>query len=184
MTARAIISPDRALRTVVLVGILHLWWTSASLAENFFDTRWQYYAEDHDRIRVDSSYSLFAFDLSDTLLVDGSLLYSKISGASPVGTPPDYIGGPVPTANLTDERYAFTLGATKILGNQAWKLGTSYSYESDYKSVGGSIQDTISLNEKNTELVFGFAYTKDRVGANNVTMDHVKILLLVEDAPI
>ena len=135
-------------RLLALTCILHLWLSSASLAENFFDTRWQYYAEDHGRVRVDSSYSLFAFDVSDTLVVDGSLLYSKISGASPIGTPPPYSGAPVPIAHLTDERYATTLGVTKILGDQAWKVGASYSYESDYTSVGGSIQDTISFNQK------------------------------------
>src|SRR4029434_7226689 len=37
-----------------------------------------------------------------------------------------------------------------------------------------SVQDTISLNQKNTELVLGFAYTDDTVGANGTPLGERK----------
>ncbi len=153
-------------RLWALLAVLHLYICSAALAENVFDTRYQYYQEDNGRVRVDSDYSLFSIDLSDTLMLDGTLLYSAISGASPTGLPPDKRGGQVPLVPLVDERYAASLSLTKQLANHSLKVGASYSYESDYLSIGGSVQDTISLNDKNTDLVLGFAYTDDVVGAN------------------
>ena len=54
------------------------------------------------------------------------------------------------------------------------KTGVSYSHESDYRSAGVSISDTISLNDKNTELVLGFAYASDNVGAAGSSLDAAK----------
>jgi hypothetical protein len=78
------------------------------LSESFLESRYQYYQEDDERIRVDSNYSLFSIDLSDTTVLSGSLLYSAISGASPTGLPPLVKGGDLPVAELEDERIAFT----------------------------------------------------------------------------
>lgn len=173
MTPASRVSPaadvsKRPSRWCLLVAILylHVVITSAALAETVVDTRYQYYQEDSGRIRVNSDYSFFRVDLSDTVALDGTLLYSAISGASPTGLPPDKRGGPVPVVSLHDERYAGTINVTAPIANHSLKAGFSYSYESDYLSLGGSITDTISLNQKNTDLVLGFAYTDDVVGAN------------------
>ena len=161
-------------RTLLLIGIIHLWMITTSLAETIVDTRYQYYQEDDGRVRVDSDYSLFSVDLSDTVLLDGTLLYSSISGASPTGLPPAKLGGQVPVAHFEDERIAASLGLTTQIGRHSLKVGGSYSYESDYLSLGASLQDTISLNEKNTELVLGAAYTRDTVGANGSNLKEAK----------
>lgn len=161
-------------RTWAAVALLHVYLCQAALAENVFETRYQYYQEDDGRVGVDSDYSLFSVDLSDTLVLDGTLLYSSISGASPTGLPPSKRGGSVPTVYLEDERYAATLGLTAKIADHSLKTGFTYSYESDYLSLGGSIIDTISLNEKNTELLLGFAYTDDTVGANGSDLDERK----------
>ncbi len=161
-------------RAGAMVALLHGYLCSASLAESVFDTRYQYYQEDNGRIRVDSDYSLFSVDLSDSLVLDGTLLYSTISGASPTGLPAPSRGGQVPVVEIEDERYAGTIGLTGKIGDQSLKAGFSYSNESDYLSLGGSITDTISLNEKNTELVLGFAYTHDIVGANGSDLRETK----------
>lgn len=153
-------------RQTTIVAVIHIYLCSAALSETVVDTRYQYYQEDSGRIRVDSDYSLFRVDLSDTIALDGTLLYSSISGASPTGLPPDYKGGQVPVVSLTDERYAGTLNLTTPFANHTLKTGISYSSESDYVSRGASITDSISLNQKNTDLVLGFAYTDDTVGAN------------------
>ncbi|MEI6715936.1 MAG: DUF3570 domain-containing protein [Verrucomicrobiota bacterium] len=139
-------------------------------AESFFESRYQYYQEEQHRIRVDSNYSLFSLDLKDSVVIDGSFLYSTISGASPIGFPPFVKGSGVFVARVKDERTAFTLGVTKPIADHALKAGISYSYESDYTSLGYSLQDTISFNQKNTELVLGMAFTDDVVGANGSSL--------------
>lgn len=164
----------QCLRLWLVAGLLYLHLVTSSMAETVFETRYQYYQEDDGRMRVDSDYSLFSVDLSDTVVLDGTLLYSTLSGASPIGTPPSKRGGDVPLAYLEDDRYAATLGLTSQLGNHSLKTGVSYSYEADYLSLGASVQDTISLNEKNTELVLGFAYTDDTVGANGSDFEEAK----------
>src|SRR6478609_2526605 len=107
----------RRLRLSILIAAICLMLHARALAETFLESRFQYYQEDHDRIEVDSSYSLFNLDLNETTAVDGSFLYSAISGASPTGLPPLVKGGPVPEVYLTDQRFAFTLGLTKQFAN-------------------------------------------------------------------
>jgi hypothetical protein len=162
------------LRTLVQVSVFHSLIASAVLAEDVFGTRYQYYQEDDGRIRVDSDYSLWSVGLSDTMVLDGTFLYSAISGASPTGLPGPYGGADVPTVELEDERLAATIGLTTQIGKHSLKTGVSYSQESDYLSLGASVSDTISLNAKNTELVLGFAYGHDNVGANGSPLDETK----------
>lgn len=161
-------------RKTAVVAIIHIYLCSVSLSETVVDTRYQYYQEDSGRIRVDSDYSLFRVDLTDTVVLDGTLLYSAISGASPTGLPPAHKGGQVPVVPLSDERYAGSLNVTMPFANHTIKTGISYSTESDYVSLGGSITDSISLNQKNTDLVLGFAYTDDTVGANGSSLSEKK----------
>jgi hypothetical protein len=162
------------IRTPLVAALLYLHLISAADSETVIESRYQHYQEGDGRMKVDSDYSLFSVDLSDTVVLDGTLLYSTLSGASPTGLPPLKKGGQVPTVFLEDERYAATLGLTKQLGNHSLKTGLSYSYEGDYLSLGASLQDTISLNEKNTELVLGMAYTNDTVGANGSNFEATK----------
>jgi Protein of unknown function (DUF3570) len=164
----------KRIRLWMLIGIIHLVLSASGLAETFFESRYQYYQENHDRIRVDSDYSLFRLELNDSMVVDGSALYSAISGASPSGLPAYYQGGRVPLVHLSDEREAFTLGLVKAFSNHSLHAGFAYSYESDYTSVGYSLQDTIAFNQKNTELVLGFAFTDDTVGANGSNLSAPK----------
>jgi len=163
-----------SLRQLALVGLFYVLVQTSALSESFFESRYQYYQEDDDRIRVDSNYSLFSLDLSDTTNLSGSFLYSAISGASPTGLPPLLKGGPVPVVELEDERIGFNLGLSQRLGDHTLRAGFAYSNESDYRSLAYSAQDTISFNQKNTELVLGFAYTDDTVGANGTPLDEEK----------
>jgi len=152
-----------------LAGALQLVIHSSLFAESFVESRYQYYQEDHHRIRVDSNYWLFNVDLKETLSLDGSFLYSAISGASPSGLPqnlPDWtksVSAFQPIKSMQDERSAVSLGLNKQFENHALKVGYAHSSESDYLSQTYSIQDTISFNQKNTELVLGYSYAGDRV---------------------
>lgn len=164
----------REFRTVVLAIALELVVQSSLRSETLFDSRYQFYAEDHQRIRVDSNYSLFSLDLRESLSLDGSFLYSSISGASPYGIPPLVKGGSVPVVEMKDQRTALTLGVTRTLQDHVLKFGYSYSDESDYRSGAYSLVDTISFNQKNTELVLGAAYTSDTVEANGSSFKEPK----------
>lgn len=149
-----------------LAGALQLVVHSSLFAESLLESRYQYYQEDHHRIRVDSNYSLFSLDLKDSLVLDGTYLYSAISGATPTGKQPATPGGTVPLVQMKDEREAVSLGLTRQFGNHSLRGGFAYSYEQDYISKAYSLQDTISLNNKNTDLVLGFAFTDDLVGTS------------------
>lgn len=161
------------LRLWALIAVFTLVVQTALLAEDFVDSRYQYYQEGRNRIRVDSSYSLFELDLTDTLKLDGSLIYSAVSGASPTGLPP-FLKGPLPVAELEDDRYAFSLALTKTIGSHALQGSFAYSTESDYISYGYAIQDTILFNEKNTSLLLGFAFSDDTVGATGTNLSKPK----------
>jgi hypothetical protein len=113
---------------------------------------------------VDSNYTLFGFDAGEGMRAEGSFLYSIITGASPVGIPAAP-GGDLPVVEFEDERYAGTLGFTLPLDGHSLKVGGSYSYEPDYTSRGVSLQDALSFNQKNTDLLLGLAYSDDEVGA-------------------
>jgi len=64
-------------RLWVIAGLLYLHLVTAAVAESKFETRYQYYQEQDGRMRVDSDYSLFSVDLSDTLVLDGTLLTAR-----------------------------------------------------------------------------------------------------------
>jgi hypothetical protein len=161
---------SRSARLALLTAIICLILEFQALAETFLESRYQYYQEEGARIEVDSSYSLFNLDLNDTTQIDGSGLYSAISGASPSGLPPLTKGGSVPVVGLTDQRFGFSLGLTKQIANQSIRAGFALSDESDYVSYSYSLVDTISLNHKMTDLVFGLAYTDDIVGENGTLL--------------
>lgn len=176
MTAnvQAAVSRRAAMSSVVGALAVYVMVHSTLRAEGTLESRYQYYQEDHHRIRVDSNYSLFRFDVQDSLSLDGTLLYSTISGASPTGWPPSAKGGSVPVVQIKDQRTALTLGITKSIENHAVRLGVAYSDESDYRSAAYSVQDTISLNQKNTELVWGASFTDDTVEANGTDFRRAK----------
>lgn len=69
----------------------------------------------------------------------------------------------VPTAKIEDERWAFNLDVTKRLGDHSVGALLSYSTESDYESVGFALRDAVDFNKKNTTLLYGGAYTFDKV---------------------
>ncbi len=76
---------------------------------------------------------------------------------------------PVPKAPVDDERYGFTFELGRRLGHHRLAMQLAFSSESDYVSRGVALRDAIEMNERNTILTLGAAYTADTVDA--VTMD-------------
>lgn len=145
------------------------------VAGDVFETRYQYYQEGNGRMRVDSIHSLFSVEAGKNVSIDGTYLYSTLSGASPTGLPLSIAAdGRIDTIHLRDERNAFSLGVNRAYGNHVLRTGIAYSQESDYLSYAYSIQDTISFNQKNTELVAGYSFTDDTVGANGSDLNASK----------
>ncbi len=78
----------------------------------------------------------------------------------------------VPKADFSDERYAGNVELIKRLGNHTLSGLLSYSTESDYDSLGFALKDAVDFNQKNTTLLFGGAYTHDKITpANGVPAD-------------
>ncbi len=92
--------------------------------------------------------------------------------ATPVPTTGTTQGSKVPTADFSDERVGVSVGVSKRVGRHTPGGLISYSTESDYTSIGLSLQDAIDFNKKNTTLLVGGAYTHDIISpANGVPED-------------
>lgn len=132
-------------------------------AENHVDYRYEFYGEENDRIQIQTHSLLFEQRVTDSLTAKGELVYDGISGATPNGTPASTNSTQVPVTQLEDTRYAGSLAFDYRWHRQTLSPQLAYSEESDYKSVGISLNDAIDFNDKNTTLRFGVAHNFDRV---------------------
>lgn len=73
----------------------------------------------------------------------------------------------LPTADFSDERVGLNLSLSKRVGHHTPALQLSYSDESDYLSLGASLQDSVDFNKKNTTFTYGGAYTHDTLEPAN-----------------
>jgi hypothetical protein len=132
--------------------------------EDHVDYRFHDYREEADRIHVQTHSAFFELAVNPLLTLSGEFVYDAISGASPTGAPPPAGSDQVPLAHLSDERWAGNFAtAVHWGGNQTTTPQFAYSLESDYESVGLSLNHSIELNQKNTTLLFGLAYTYDEI---------------------
>ena len=132
--------------------------------EDQFGYRFHNYQEDGRRIHVQTHSALFEFSPRPTLTLSGEVVYDAISGASPTGVPPPTRNGQVPLAHLEDVRTAGNFSAAvRWGGNQTTTPQFAYSLENDYESTGLSLNHAIELNQKNTTLALGLAYTYDEI---------------------
>lgn len=208
--------------------------------ENDLGYRHEFYREDGDRMSIDTDSFLFDAKVNPHVRVVGTYVIDTISGATPIGAPPQtkwpfatyndlygraygqayssqfnqfvsqnqiyvdagyetfqqmtnqaaqfaqqtapniatnsanasyhsltnnahYRNNTVPLAKMHDQRHAFSFGLPITVGRHEITPGISHSQETDYKSVGGSMNYSLSLNEKNTTLNFGYAHNADSV---------------------
>lgn len=129
--------------------------------ENHVDYRYEYYAEEDNRMSVSTHSVLFEQQLTDAVTAKGELIYDGISGATPLGTH-DFTGK-VLTTRVEDTRYAGDFQLDYHAGRQIITPGFAYSEESDYLSYGISLGDAIEFNDKNTILQLGASHNFDRV---------------------
>lgn len=132
-------------------------------AENSLAYKYQDYQEGDDRIRVRNHNARATLDLgtSTSLRVRGVI--DTITGATPTGQPAPEGSDEVPLAELEDERRAVVVDLGRTFGTHTFNLQYAYSTEDDYVSNGYAVNWLVDLNEKNTQLQFGFAYNDDRI---------------------
>ncbi len=126
-----------------------------------YDTSYQLYKEEADRMRVESWYYRAEMSLSEATLLRFQLLRDAVSGATPTGAQPG--GGQPFLAEIEDVRNGVLAALSQQLGDHRLELEVSRSLESDYLSNGLSFSDHWELNQKNTTLSVGINYLDDSV---------------------
>src|SRR6266516_813745 len=101
----------RASKPFAVALLLFLLAETQCAAEDHFDYKFEYYAEEKDRIQVRTHTGLFEQSLDSWLALRGSVVYDGISGATPRGGPPPAGSKQVALANIDDARYAGALEA-------------------------------------------------------------------------
>lgn len=132
------------------------------VALKFLDYRdWQPGA---NRISVRSP-SIYALKpLSDTLTVEGSVVYDSISGASPLWH--NTLSG-ASKLRVTDYRTAGDVKVTKYFDGVAVAFGAAASSERDYLSRAGSVEVRVWSDDRNRTWTFGFGGANDRINPVN-----------------
>jgi hypothetical protein len=208
--------------------------------ENGVDYRHEFYREDGDRMSIDTDSFRLSTKLTPHLGVQATYVIDSISGATPIGAPPQrkwpfatfgdlynrsysqaygsqfnqfvsqnqiyvdagyetyqqmtnqaarfaaqtaptiatnsasasyrsltnnpsYRKNTVPLAKLHDRRQAYSVALPISWARDELTPSFAYSGESDYKSYGGALNYSLSLNQKNTTVNLGYAHNSDSV---------------------
>jgi hypothetical protein len=132
-------------------------------AENSVSYKFADYRESDDRMSVESHYGLIEQDLGATMHLKLLGVLDSISGATPSGQPPATPGGPVPLADVSDYRKAWSADFSRQFSRINASIGFANSRENDYVSDGWSLNTLTDFNQKNTTLLVGIAGTNDDI---------------------
>jgi len=135
-------------------------------AEDRADFKHEDYSEENGRINIRTTSFLFERDLIPKLTVKGAYVYDGVSGATPTGAPPLPNESKVATTEIKDIRRAGLIAADYQINNHKLSPQLAYSSESDYKSFGLSMIDSIDFNDKNTTLTLGVSHDIDKIVPN------------------
>lgn len=174
----ALKSASRALlaAAVALPGVMPASVTAQSAPEEgvvalkYLDYRdWQPGA---DRMRVKTPSLFVLKPLSDTTVLEGSLVYDSISGASPLHH--DTLSG-ASGIGITEYRTAGDVKVTKYFGPYAIGVGGAVSSERDYLSRAGSVDFRWFSDDRNRTLALGIGGASDRIDSvNQVALDRTR----------
>lgn len=155
-------------RTFHFWMVAALYWLDLGRAQaaDHVDYRFGFYKEENGRIEVSTHSVLFEKQLVESLAAKGEFVYDGISGASPTGKPPLPGSRSVQLAKLKDIRRAGNVAFDWHIGRQTLSPQLAFSRESDYESLGFSLNDAIEFNQKNTTLRVGVARSLDEVQRN------------------
>ena len=111
------------------------------------------------------SPSLYAvMPLSDTLVVEGSVVYDSMSGASPLYY--NTLSG-ASGLGVTDYRTAGEVKVTRYFNGMAIAAGAAVSSERDYLSRAGSLEWRIFSDDRNRTWAFAVGGANDRINPVN-----------------
>ena len=116
------------------------------------------------RMEVDAPGLFVLKPLSDSLVVEGSLVYDGMSGASPLYF--NALSG-ASGEGVRDYRTAGDFKVTKYFERFAIGAGAAYSHERDYISRGASVELRTWTPDRNRTYAFGIAGALDRIHAND-----------------
>ncbi len=148
---------------LALALALILRYAQPARAEDTVAYRYEDYQEDAGRVRVHTQTAYFETTLDPRIAVKGEFVYDSISGATPTGAPAPVGGNQVPLVDITDTRYSGNISSDIKLGRTTTTPGFAYSTESDYQSLGLSLNEAIDFNSRNTTLNVGIAHNFDSV---------------------
>ena len=128
------------------------------IALYYFDYRdWQPGA---DRMTVRSPSLYVLRPLSETLAIEGTLVYDAMSGASPLAF--NTLSG-ASGLGVTDYRRAGDLKLTKYFDRFAVAVAGAYSYERDYISRAAGVEVRTWTADKNRTYSFGIGGANDSI---------------------
>lgn len=113
------------------------------------------------RMTVDSPMFYALYPVSDTLVVEGSLVYDAMSGASPLYF--NVLSG----ASIGDYRTAGDLKVTKYFGSYAVSATGVISSEQDFLSRGGAVAVQFFSDDRNRTWTFQFGGNADVIKPTN-----------------
>ncbi len=132
-------------------------------AEDSVSYKYVDYRESAGRIAVQTQSALFEQDLGTEMHLKLQGVIDAIAGASPSGQPAPAGSDQVPLTYLHDRRKAWEATLSRQFSAANIAVGIADSRESDYTSVGWSINTLTDFNQKNTTLLAGVAGTNDDV---------------------
>ncbi len=112
------------------------------------------------RMRVDNPGFYAVKPLSDTLAIEGSIVYDGMSGASPLYF--NALSG-ASGEGVRDYRTAGDVKLTKWFDRFAIGAGAAYSHERDYISRAGTLELRTWTEDRNRTYAFAFSGAADRI---------------------
>jgi hypothetical protein len=127
------------------------------------------------RMKVEAPGLFVQKPLSDSMVVEGSLVYDAMSGASPLYF--NALSG-ASERGVTDYRTAGDFKVTKYFERFAIGAGAAYSHERDYVSRGGSVELRTWTADRNRTYAFGVAGASDRIHTEDGAADRERKYVL------
>jgi hypothetical protein len=165
--ARALLAAALALPGVLPANVIAQTAPDQSvIALKYFDYRdWQPGA---DRMTVRSPSLYVLRPLSDSLSLEGTLVYDSMSGASPLAF--NTLSG-ASGIGITDYRTAGDAKLTRYFDRFALGVGGAYSHERDYISRAITVEARTWTDDKNRTYAFGVSAAADRIHPHDRTID-------------
>jgi hypothetical protein len=158
--ARALLAAALALPGIVPV-IAH---AQAAPDQGLFELQYLSYRDwqpGKNRMKVDAPAFYALLPVSETLVVEGGMVYDSMSGASPL------FFSTLSGASIFDYRTAGDLKVTKYFGDYAISVGGAVSTEQDFLSRAASLNVQLFSDDRNRTWNFGIAGTNDRITSVN-----------------